>query len=310
MSNKTFRFHIGMRTLKTAVSVVLAMLLVQPLGATSSRLIFAMLGAMAAVQPTFKESLEACISQIVGVIFGAVLGVFLMLLPLHELVATGVGMLLVIALYNAMGIRFSPSLSCFVVVMLCVTPDIAPIPYALGRIWDTAIGLFVGLVINSLVFPYDNSRQLRATAESLERELIHFMEDLFDGDDELPDEKNMRLKLEQISMQLTIFRNQRLFLHLRRQKKELHTFETCEDKARELIARMVVLSQMGRPGILSLENRRALELCGAMLRDTRRQTEPTEKDIVTNYHVQQILRLRQELLKELGEPKVRRGGAR
>ena len=51
--------------------------------------VFAMLGAMAAVQPTFKESLEACISQIVGVIFGALAGVLLLRLPVHPLVATG-----------------------------------------------------------------------------------------------------------------------------------------------------------------------------------------------------------------------------
>ncbi len=28
-----------------------------------------------------------------------------------------------------------------------------PIRYALGRIWDTAIGLSVGMAINMLVFP-------------------------------------------------------------------------------------------------------------------------------------------------------------
>ena len=47
------------------------MVIVDAYGATASKLIFAMLGAMAAVQPTFKASLEACIAQIVGVVFGA-----------------------------------------------------------------------------------------------------------------------------------------------------------------------------------------------------------------------------------------------
>ena len=310
MPHRRSRFHIGLRTVKTVISVVLAMLVVEPLGATTSRLIFAMLGAMAAVQPTFKESLESCISQIVGVIFGALAGVLLLKLPLHPLVATGIGMVLVITLYNALRIRFSPSLPCFIVVMLCISPDIAPIEYAVGRIWDSAIGLAVGMAINSLIFPYDNSRQIRNTAASLERELIHFLEDLFDGDDILPNEKNMRRKVDQIGMELEVFRNQRLFLHLRRQAQELHTFESCEDKARELMARMVVLSQMGRPGILSAENRSALEDCGAMLRDTRTLGEPTEKDIVTNYHIRQILRLRQELLSELGDLRIKRGGAR
>ncbi len=310
MPHRRSRFHIGLRTVKTVISVVLAMIVVESYGATTSRLIFAMLGAMAAVQPTFKESLESCISQVVGVIFGALAGLILGQLPLHPLVATGIGMVMVITLYNALGIRFSPSLPCFIVVMLCVSPDIEPISYAFGRIWDSTIGLTIGMLINTLIFPYDNSRQIRSTAESLERELIHFLEDLFDGDDVLPDETKMLRKTEQIGMQLSVFRNQRLFLHLRRQEKQLKSFETCEGKARELISRMVVLSQMGRPGRLSQENRKALELCGAMIRDDRRIDEPTEKDIVTNYHVRQILRLRQELMEELGEIQVKRGGAR
>ena len=310
MPHRHSRFHIGLRTVKTVVSVILAMMVVESYGATTSRLIFAMLGAMAAVQPTFKESLEACISQIVGVVFGALAGLLLIQLPLHPLVATGIGMVLVITLYNALRIRFSPSLPCFIVVMLCVSPDIAPIEYALGRIWDSAIGLIIGMVINTLIFPYDNSRQIRSTAESLEREVIHFLEDLFDGDEVLPNEKKMIRKVDQIGMQLAIFRNQRLFLHLQRQEAELKSFETCEDKARELIARMVVLSQMGRPGRLSPENRNALELSGAMIQDDRKMEDPTEADIVTNYHVRQILRLRQELLEALGGIHVKRGGAR
>lgn len=310
MPHRRSRFHIGLRTVKTVVSVILSMIIVESYGATTSRLIFAMLGAMAAVQPTFKESLESCVSQIVGVIFGALAGVLLELLPLHPLVATGIGMVLVITWYNALRIRFSPSLPCFIVVMLCITPDIAPVEYAMGRIWDSTIGLAVGMTINSLVFPYDNSRQIRNTAASLERELIHFLEDLFDGDDILPDEEKMRRKLEQIAMELEVFRNQRLFLHRNRQEKELRAFETCEGKARELMARMTVLSQMGRPGILTEENRSALEACGAMLSDSRIPGEPTEKDIITNYHIRQILRLRQELLAELGDIRVKRGGAR
>ena len=310
MPHRQSRFHVGPRTVKTVVSVILAMIVVEAYGTTTSRLIFAMLGAMAAVQPTFKDSLEACGSQIVGVVFGALAGLLLSRLPLHPLVATGIGMVMVITLYNALRIRFSPSLPCFIVVMLCVSPDIAPIEYALGRIWDSAIGLVIGMVINTLIFPYDNSRQIRATAESLEREVIHFLEDLFDGDEVLPNEKRMIRKAEQIDMELNIFRNQRLFLQRHRQEEELRSFETCEGKARELIARMVILSQMEKPGRLDQENRNALELCGAMIRDDRKIDEPTEKDIVTNYHVRQILRLRQELLDALGGIHVKRGGAR
>ncbi|MBQ8579615.1 MAG: FUSC family protein [Oscillospiraceae bacterium] len=299
MNKKWLRIRIGLRTVKTAVAVIVAMLIVEALGTTDSKLIFAMLGAMAAVQPTFRDSVESCLTQIVGVLFGAVAGVLLRFLPGPDLVAVGIGIILVITLYNTLRIRYSPSLPCFVVVMLCTTPDIQPMAYAIGRIWDTAIGLAVGMIINTLLFPYDNSRRIRATAESLDKVLIQFLEDLFDGDESLPQANEMRRTIDSMDRELQLFANQKLILRLRRQKQELEVFRECEDKARELVARMEVLSQMGRPGRLNGENRRRLLACGADIRDERPLDSVLERDVVTNYHVSQILKLRRELLEVL-----------
>lgn len=296
---RPIRMPFGLRTVKTAVAIIFAMTVVDFYGATTSKLIFAMLGAMTAVQPTFQESLEASLAQIVGVLFGSVAGIGLLSLPLPPLVLTGIGIILVITLYNALRIRFDPSLPCFIVVMLCVTEDIVPMEYAAGRIWDTAIGLLIGLLINTLVFPYDNSRQIRATAESLDRELIRFLEDMFDGDEALPNAAEMKRRIDTMRTQLSIFSKQRLFLNLRRQKQQLESFRLCEQKARELVARMEVLCSMGRPGRLTAESRRRLASCGADIQDTRPLDAVLERDVVTNYHITQILRLRRELLEAL-----------
>lgn len=299
MLKKWVRLRVGLRTVKTTAAVVISMMLVDRLGTSGSRLIFAMLGAMAAVQPTFKESVASCLTQIVGVLFGAAAGLLLRLLPGPDLVAVGIGMVLVITLYHSLRIPYSPSLPCFVVVMVCVTPDVHPIIYAAERIWETAIGLGVGMAINTLVFPYDNSRRIRATAEGLDKVLIAFLEEVFDGDDILPDAKAMRRTIDDLQRELELFSNQKLILRLRRQQEELETFRLCENKARELVARMEVLSQMGRPGRLDGENRRRLLACGADIRDQRPLDSVLERDVVTNYHVRQILKLRRELLDAL-----------
>ena len=293
---KSASIRIGPRTIKTAAAVIIAMVIVHFYGTTTSRLVFAMLGAMAAVEPTFTDSLRACLAQILGVLFGAVVGVALLALKLNPLAATGTGIVLVITLYNFFRIRFSPTLPCLIVVTLCTTADIQPAAYAMGRIWDSAIGLGVGMLINTLVFPYDNSRQIRSTVISLERELLRFLEAMFDGDEVMPDATQMERKVNDMARQLTIFSNQRLWLHLGRQRRDLENFSVAKDKARELWARMTVLSLMGRPGRLTEENRLRLISCGARIRDDRPAEGMTERDIVTNYHVSHILTLRQELL--------------
>jgi len=296
MQIKDVNFHVGPRTIKTAAAVVLSMIIVELYGATASKLTFAMLGAMAAVQPTFKDSVESCLTQIIGVLFGAVAGVLLLLLPVHYLVATGIGLVLVITLYNALHIRFSPSLSCFLVVMICTTPGIEPMTYAFGRIWDTAIGLSVGMLINTMIFPYDNSRQIRSTVASLDEELIRFLEDMFDGDDVLPNVEKMSGEIDKMATQLRIFGNQRLILKIKRQRWELKAFQACEGKARQLVAHMEVLCRMERPGRLTQENKDRLGGCAAVIRDERMLDEINEIDVVTNYHVERILSLRTELL--------------
>ena len=293
------KIHIGLRTIKTTAAIVISMMIVDSYGASASKLIFAMLGAMAAVQPTFKDSVDSCLAQIVGVLLGAAASIVLLKLPVPPLVATAIGMILVITLYNVLHIRYSPSLSCLIVVMMCTGSDIRPISYALERIWDTAIGLGTGMLINTLVFPYDNSCQIRASVQSLDKELIAFLEDMFDGDDVLPDADVMGKKVDAMYRQMQVFSNQKFLLHTRRQKEKRETFRQCEHKARELLARMEVLSRMGHPGRLDAENRRALESCGAHIRDQRPLDSVLERDVVTNYHVRQILRLRRDLLDAL-----------
>ena len=188
-----------------------------------------------------------------------------------------------------------------IVVTLCMGGELDPVHYACGRIWDTAIGLGVGMLINTLVFPYDNSRQIRRTIEALDSVLIHFLEEMFDGDEELPEVKEMEAVTADIARQLQIFSNQKLLGHLSRQKRQIELFRLCEGKARELLARMEILSHVGRLGRLDEENRRRLKACGADIRDARPLDAVQEKDVVTNYHVRQILTLRRELLEALGK---------
>lgn len=293
------KVQIGPRTVKTAIAVILSMLIAQLLGATESDMIFAMLGAMAAVEPTFADSVESALTQIVGVIFGAAIGVLMQLVEMPALVACGIGIVIVITVYNMLQLRFSPGLPCLIVVMLCIGAEERPVMYALERICNTAIGLVIGMIINMLVMPYDNSRQIRKTARSLDKELRAFLENTFDGDDILPDAEIATRMIADMNHQLTIFSKQKLFWRLRRQKQELSKFRIFENKAHTLVAEMKVLSQMEIPGRLNTENRELLEAIGADIKDTRTIDIETHEDIVTNYHVAKILQLRAELMETL-----------
>jgi len=292
------RIHIGRRTLKSAIAVILALIAVSLVGTTSatSRMVFAMLGAMSAMENTFKQSLEACMAQFIGMMLGAIVAAGLSFVPIHSLLTVGLGVVIIIVIYNVLGIYYSPNLPCLVVVMSCMNAEVFPFEYALGRLWDTAIGLAIGMTINVLVLPYDNSLKIRQAIEYLEKEVIVFLEDMFDGDKEYPDTQKMRETINEMASQLGIYSKQWLPFRVKNDKKKLEIFVQCENKSRELMAQMEVLHQLENPGRLDPDIRKRLEEAGADIRDRRKIIRYEEEDIITNYHVNKILDLREELI--------------
>ena len=301
MLKKWSRLRIGPRTLKTALAVTLSIIAVYFYGSGTSNLIFATIGALSAMENTFKDSLRSCISQIVGVIMGAVMGVILLSFHLHPLLASGIGIIIVITFYNLLRLNFSPSLACIVVVTICNLSDTTPFIYASERIWDTAIGLAIGMLINLFIFPYDNSKQIRNTIQRLDKELIVYLEDMFDGDQNLPNVNKMIHSFDEIERGLKIFSDQKLLYHRKKQRNDLNSFQDCEEKARQLVVHLELLSELPFPGILNPYNKERLERNGAKIRDQRIPAEPTELDVVTNFHVSQVLKLRRELINALRE---------
>lgn len=294
-------FRIGPRTLKTALAVTLSIVMVSFYGSSTSNLIFATIGALSAMGATFKESMESCFSQIAGVLFGVLAGVLLLSLHMPPLLASGIGIIIVITFYNILRLKISPTLACIVVVTICNLTSTTPFVYAMERIWDTAIGLAVGMLINLFIFPYDNSKQIRNTIHRLDRELILYLEDMFDGDENLPNVNKMVNSLDEIDHGLKILSDQKLLYHRRKQKNDLSSFLDCEDKARQLVNHLEILSALPFPGVLNLYNRERLERNGAKIKDQRIPAEPTELDVVTNFHVSQVLNLRRELINALRE---------
>uniref|UniRef100_UPI0040569B08 FUSC family protein n=1 Tax=Agathobacter sp. TaxID=2021311 RepID=UPI0040569B08 len=301
MRLKYQRIHIGRRTVKTALAVIVSMVIVSFYGATTSKMIFAMLGAMGAMEPSFQKSVEACLTQIVGMTFGVLAGVLLLSLPIHTLICVGIGIIAVITLYNVLQIRFSPVLPCMIIVTLCTTPDIQPFTYAIGRLWDTVIGLGVGMLINVLVLPYDNSLKIHNTIAYLEKEVIIFLEDMFDGDTDYPNTMKMTRTIDDMGCQLGIYSRQWMPFKEKQNHRRLEVFRKCQGKARQLLAQMEVLCRMDAPGRLSEESRKFLKESGAEIKDKRVPEEMTEIDVITNYHVKQILALRKELMETLEE---------
>ena len=301
MKVKYKRLHIGKRTIKTTVAVILALILVSSYGTTTSKMIFAMMGAMNAMQPTFRKSVEAVLTQVVGMIFGVIMGVLLLYLPVYPLVRIAIAIVLMITIYNVLQIPFSPVLPCMMIVTVFTTPDLMPFAYTMGRLWDTTIGLGVGMLINILVLPYDNSIKIRNSIEYLKEEVIVFLGEMFDGDKQYPETEKMTNTITEMATQLGILSEQWFPLQRKQNARRLAILRECEGQSRQLLAQMEVLSRMTNRGCLNAKNYKRLKACGVKIAPAcvADDAQMQEVDVITNYHVERILNLRQVLMEEL-----------
>lgn len=244
MLPETRKYRIGLRTIKTAVAVMLAMAVADVYGATDSRLVFAMLGAMLTMEPTFQDAFRTFIFRTVGVLLGAVMGVLLQKLPLPELVSIGIGVVLLITAYNVFHVQYSPLMPCLILVMLFAEADLHPWRYAFGRVWDTAIGMAVGLSINMLVFPYDNSKTIIRGLQALDRAIEDYRLQVREGAVTQVDAESLSRQVAAVQMGIGLYGKQKLFLHLHRQGQLLKTFRACEGVVVSALAHVRILQQM------------------------------------------------------------------
>lgn len=294
MHRKKIHFPVGMRTIKTAVAVSAAILLVERYGTSIDGLIFGVMGAFAAMEPTVKASLRSCVAQITGVIVGVLLSLIMRVLELPGAVAAGIGIVGIMALYQLLSWKSSPVLPCLILATICTKPELGAVLYGTERIWNTALGLGIGMMINMLVFPYDNSKKIQQAMVSLDEDLIHFLQDMFDGDEHLPATEEMEKKIDSLERQLATFADQRL-LRRRHQKRTLARLQHCEDTARALLLEVETLRSIEYAARLNLENRKALRALGARIPDVSTQNRFSVEDLVVNYHVARVLALRQQL---------------
>ncbi|MEG1633101.1 MAG: aromatic acid exporter family protein [Oscillospiraceae bacterium] len=155
-AKKPWRFHIGLRMVKTALAVYICVMIGYLRGQPT---IFSAIAAVLCMQNTTEKTLISSFDRVLGTLIGGVFGILVLfaaqltdaasVLPLYYLLVA-VMILPVIIVTLALG---KPSISGFsCVVFLSATiyhiGDASPITYALNRILDTGVGIAVALLIN------------------------------------------------------------------------------------------------------------------------------------------------------------------
>ena len=142
---------VGLRTIKTAVSVFLCLLLFP------NEPFFACLTAVICVQDTVASSVKMAINRGLGTIVGAIIGLLFLIICRYfkfNIQSIAIGIIVVIYSCNLLKKPGAINVSC--IAFLGVTTIHAftdPFYYATNRIIETLFGILIALLINKFILP-------------------------------------------------------------------------------------------------------------------------------------------------------------
>lgn len=162
--------HIGMRTVKTAVAVMVSYVIFAPSGLLYNESypgvlgyigpLYACIAGIVCMQNTVEQTLKSGLSRFLGVLIGAVLGLFLLVIEpfLHHwaLTAAMLGLVCVAGIWVCTLLKW-PNACVMACIVPCVMVIAGNVPggerfyYGLARVVETLTGAGVALIINTLL---------------------------------------------------------------------------------------------------------------------------------------------------------------
>ena len=143
---------VGMRNIKTALSVVICVALSQYFN--RQYIFYAAIAAVMAMQSSVSDSFKVGKNRMLGTIVGAIIGLLCALLNPDNVILCGIGIVVVIYICDLLEWQKSVPISCtvFLIIMLSLNGR-PPVAYSVNRTMDTFLGITVAVLVNYFISP-------------------------------------------------------------------------------------------------------------------------------------------------------------
>ncbi len=142
---------IGMRNIKTAISVFICIIILRAFHSTTP--FYACIAAVITMQSTVHNSFTTGRNRIIGTIIGAIWGLTFALISPNNVLLSSIGIIFVIYSLNLLNRKNSIIIAC--VVFLAIMTNLKegnPLVYSFNRVMETFLGIFVSVLINYVIF--------------------------------------------------------------------------------------------------------------------------------------------------------------
>ena len=143
---------IGMRSIKTAISVFICLILSKLFNVEYP--FYAAIAAVISMQSSITNSLKVGKNRMLGTFIGAVVGLLLALIKPESIILTSIGIIIVIYICNLLKWKGSVSIAGIVFISIMVNlGERDPLFYSINRLADTLLGIIVAMAVNYFIVP-------------------------------------------------------------------------------------------------------------------------------------------------------------
>lgn len=281
------KYKIGMRTVKTALAVMIGLYTSLILNLNSP--IFTSIAAITTMQPTFTESFKNVKNRLFTALIGVVLGYLFSLITNNPYLAplvAGFGIIMIIWFLQLFNLKSLVTLTT-VIFMASFSAQSDKIEYGFNRLIGTFIGVLIGVVVNYLISSPNIHQNFYDSIAKTYGDLLKITH----GTLLTSGEKNMKKLTKDIESATTYY-------NLLKDETTVPFYSNIETKTPAILINLVnevflryrVLEELNATHLkLNYKN---IKLIERLFKYTivLNETKEDDKTIVYNYHINTILR--------------------
>lgn len=281
--------RLGMRTIKTAVATVIAVIVSGFIGAESP--FFMVIAAILTMQFTVSDSYKNGKNRVLGTLLGAGLGLLMTFILPRNPLGIGIGILAVIYICNLL--RWNQSIPIASVVFLSIIISVHEsrmqiIQFSLNRILDTLLGIGIALAVNYFVAPPKLLEQVQEDIHRLYQEIRnHLRRELIENTDSFAALDN---HLKALQDHFDMLRSDARLLRTIR----IEGADTMMRISEDIRIHLKILSFLSEKRYVGYENAVRLKEQFGFEPSTSKE-DPDTEEAVYRYHLERILLLLEEL---------------
>lgn len=288
---------IGMRTIKTALVVVISYIVSSII---NSSLSFALIyAAVICVETSVVSSFKIGYNRVLGTVLGGVIGLIMSFIPVYGAITMATGVVITILLCNLLDIKKSTGIAITLVIIIVTGSSTSPAIYAMQRTLDTIIGIVIATIINMLIYPPDQMSRVRDSFQEFRESAKQVIEDLIlygnsDGLNNLGNQLDtLKIAFDDLNKELPI---------LKKYDKEEYEYFALMVEASEKVFIYAEATSLSEAGVkMTKDNHSKLH---KLLQLDIFQTEfvemnsSTREDMIFNYNLAKLISALEKILKD------------